>query len=226
MMFNKDKIKSLELRSLALDKAGPLSSLIVFPAPFLPGPLEGGVDAVQPMPPNIEQQVYADLKADVVTPRSFIGLVNIALIFKLGPEMADLAAEALRRAKYQLREVGMHVPALPLLHGLAVVAAVTRSDELAAEVRILVRVVRRRPGVIMDLSDILRVVMMAAAAHADMDKWCTFLGEWLTELAYEDLTRSEAKTLSTRIRALCQIERSLWGTCARADAACASLLAA
>ncbi|UPT96388.1 hypothetical protein J4G48_0046530 [Bradyrhizobium barranii subsp. apii] len=226
MIVNKSKIRSPELRSLALDESGPLQSLIVFPAPYLPGPLEGGVEAVQPMPPDIERQVYADLKSDVVTPQSFIGLVNTALIFKLGPQMADLAAEALRRAKYQLRDVGADVPALSLLYGLAIVAAVTRSGGLAAEVRVLVRVARRRPGVVMDLSGTLRVVMMAAAAHADIDEWCTFVGDWLTELAYEDMTRPDARALSSRIRALCQIERRLWGTCARADAACASLLAA
>jgi hypothetical protein len=96
MIVNKGKIRSSELQSLAFDEAGPLQSLIVFPAPYLPGPLEGGVEAVQPMPANIEQQVYADLKADVVTSQSFIGLVNTALIFKLGSQMADLAAEALR----------------------------------------------------------------------------------------------------------------------------------
>jgi hypothetical protein len=226
MIVNRDKIRSSELQSLALEKAGPLQSLIVFPAPYLPGPLEGGVEAVQPMPPDVEQQVYTDLKADVVTPKSFLGLVNTALIFKLGPQMADLAAEALRRAKYQLRGVGVDVPALSLLYGLAIVAAVTRSDGLAAEVRVLVRVVRRRPGVVMELSDALRIVMMAAAAHVDIDRWCIFVGDWLTELAYEDMTRSEARALSSRIRALCQIERRLWGTCARADAACASLSAA
>jgi hypothetical protein len=226
MVLNRDKIRSSELQSLALDKAGPLQSLIVFPAPYLPGPLEGGVDATQPMPADIEQQVDTGLKADVVTPQSFLGLVNTALIFKLGPQMADLAAEALRRAKYQLRGVGDDVPALGLLHGLAIVAAVTRSDGLAAEVRVLVRVVRRRPGAVMELSDAFRIVMMAAAAHEDIEKWCIFVGDWLTELAYEDLTRSEARALSSRIRALCQIERRLWGTCARADAACASLSAA
>jgi hypothetical protein len=86
----------------------------------------------------------------------------------------------------------------------------------------LVRVVRRRPGSAIDLSDTLRIVTMAAAAHADIDGWCTFVGDWLAELAYEDITRLEARILSSRIRTLCQIERGLWSTCARADAACAS----
>jgi hypothetical protein len=199
---------------------------MVFPAPYLPGPLEGGVEAVNPMPSEIEQQVYEDLKAEVVTPQSFTGLVNTALIFKLGPQMADLAAEAVRRAKYQLRDIGANAPAFSLLYGLAIVAAVTRSEGLAAEVRVLVRGVRRRPGGAIDLSDTLRIVLAAAAAYSDIDKWCTFLGEWITELSYEDMDRSGAKALWSRIRDLCQIERRLWGTCARADAACASLSAA
>lgn len=226
MIVHEGKIKSPELRSFALDKDGPLQTLMVFPAPYLPGPLEGGVEAVNPMPSGIEQQVYEDLKAEIVTPRSFTGLVNTALIFKLGPQMADLAAEALRRAKYQLRDMGADAPAFSLLYGLAIVAAVTRSEGLAAEVRVLARVVRRRPGVAFDLSDTLRIALVAAAANSDIDKWCIFLGEWLTELSYEDMDRLGANALWSRIRGLCQIERRLWGTCARADAACASLSAA
>ena len=224
-ILHEGKIKSLELRSLALDKDGPLQTLMVFPAPYLPGPLEGGVESVNPMPSGIEQQVYEDLKAEMVSPRSFTGLVNTALIFKLGPQMADLAAEALRRAKYQLRDMDADAPAFALLYGLAIVAAVTRSEGLAAEVRVLARVVRRRPGVAIDQSDTLRIALVAAAAYADIDKWCIFLGEWLTELSYADMDRSDAKALWSHVRGLCQIEQRLWGTCARADAACASLSA-
>jgi hypothetical protein len=223
VVANEAKINSPELRSLAVQKGSPLQSLIVFPGPFLPGPMEGGVEAVLPMPPEIERQVYEDLKAEAVNPLSFTGLVNSALIFKLGVQMADLAAEALRRAKYQLRDVGTNTPALALLHGLAVVAAVTRSEGLAAEIRVLVRVARRRPDSTIGLSDTLRIVLVAAGAYSDIDKWCTFLGEWLTELSYEDMDRSNAKALWSHLRGLYQIERRLWGTCARADAACESV---
>jgi hypothetical protein len=225
-IHNASKIKSPELRALAVDKDGPLQSLIVFPFPFFPGPLEGGVEAVNPMPPEIEKELSQTLKTEVVTPKSFTALVNSALIFKVGPEMANLAAEALRRAKYQLRNIGAQSQAFALLHGLATVAAVTRSEALASEVRILVRVVRQRPGANIELTDALRIAMMAAAAHSDIDKWCIFLGEWITELAYEDMGRSDAIQLWNRIRKLVQIERRLWGTCARADAACASISAA
>lgn len=226
VIANEAKIKSPELRALAFDKGGPLQSLIVFPAPFLPGPLEGAVEAILPMPAKIEKEVYEDLNAEVVTPRSFARLVNCALIFKLGPQMADLAAEALRRAKYQLRDMGANMPAFSLLHGLAIVAAVTRSKALAAEVRALVRVARRRTGSTIELGDTLRIALMAAGACSDIDEWCTFLGEWLTELSYEDMDRPNVKTLWSHIRGLCEIERRLWGTCARAEAACAGLAAA
>lgn len=225
-MLNEAKIKSAELRTLTLEEEGPLQSLMIFPAPFLPGPLEGGVEAVRPMPPEIEQTVSKNLQAEVVTPQSFASLVNTALIFKLGPQMADLAAKALRRAKYQLRDMNAQSQAFGLLHGLAVVAAVTRSESLAAEVRILVRVVRKRPDTNIALVESVRIALMAAAAYSEIDQWCVFLGEWLTELAYEDMERSEAIILSRDIQELCQIERRLWSTCAGADAACASLAAA
>jgi hypothetical protein len=225
-ILNEGKINSAELRSMALDKDGPLQALIVFPAPFLPGPLEGGVEATNPMTPEMEKTVYEDLKKEVVTPQSFTGLVNTSLIFRLGPQMADLAAEALRRTKYQLRDFGANASAPSLLYGLAIVSAVTRSEALADEVRVLVRVVRRRPNPPIDVGDTVRIALVAAAACSDIDKWCSFLGEWLTELSYEDMDRSGAMALWRHIRGLCQIERRLWGTCARADAACASLSAA
>ncbi|MHC2664597.1 hypothetical protein ACMA5K_33845 [Bradyrhizobium diazoefficiens] len=88
-----------------------------------------------------------------MTPQSFLGLVNTVLIFKIGPQMADLAAEALRRAKYQLREVGVGALASALLYGLAIVAAKTRSEALSSEVRVLVRGVRRRSGIAMSAGE-------------------------------------------------------------------------
>jgi hypothetical protein len=222
---NEQKIKSPELRKLALEKGGPLQSLIIFPYPFLPGPLEGGVKSDTAMPAHIERELFESLKAELVAAKSFTMLLNAALIFKIGPELAELAANALRRAKYQLRGIGAQSQAFALLHGLAIVAAVTRSETLASEVRILVRVVRRRPGVNIGLDDALCITMTAAAAHADIDKWCIFLGDWLTELSYEEMEPPKATMLWSHIRGLCQMEPRLWATCARADAACAGVSA-
>jgi hypothetical protein len=150
--------------------------------------------------------------------QAFISLVNSPLIFKLGPQLAQLAAQALR-PKYQLRKMKAENDAFPLLSGLATVAAVTRSTELADEVRILTRVLRRRPGVDIAPGDAMRIAMIAAASHIDKANWCKFVGEWLTELAYEDMSHDKAVNLYQHVRVLCQLEPNLWETCGRAEAA-------
>jgi hypothetical protein len=109
--------------------------------------------------------------------------------------------------------------AFSLLSGLATVAAVTRSTELADEVRILARVLRRRPGVDIAPEDALRIAMIAAASHRDKASWCKFVGEWLTELAYEDMSREKAANLYQLVGVLCLLEPNLLETCARAEAA-------
>ena len=107
------------------------------------------------MPSDIETNLKQALESEEPTGDDFISLVNSPLIFKVGPQLAQLAAQALRRAKYQLRNMKNQSDAFSLLSGLAMVAAVTRSAELADEVRILVRVFRRKPGtdICLDLPD-------------------------------------------------------------------------
>jgi hypothetical protein len=71
----------------------------------------------------------------------------------------------------------------------------------------------------------MRIAMVAAAGYRDKDKWCRHVGDCLTELAFQDMTREKAMVLREHIEVLCQLEPSLWETCARADAASAALAA-
>jgi hypothetical protein len=223
---NMAKIQMAELKALLSEQnSGGIQSQLKFPFAFLPGPLEGGMESTTEIPADIESEVRRGLESEDLTPKSFAGLVNSALIFRIGPQLAQLAAQALRRAKHQLRQVRADTEAFSLLVGLATVAAVTRSSELAEEVRILVRVVRRRPGIDIAPEDAVRIAMIAAAAYSDNSKWCEFVGDWLTELAFEDMTREKAVILWKHIHVLCQLEPSLWETCARAEAACTAFAA-
>jgi len=149
--------------------------------------------------------------------------VNSALIFRIDQNLAELAAQALRRVKYQLREDGNEDHICSLLSGLATVAAVTRSPDLASEVRILTRVVRRRGQAKIAADDAMRIGLIAAASNSALGDWCKFLGDWLTEHAFEDLEKETGAKLHSHILRLCHIEHKLWQTCARADAACAAL---
>jgi len=221
---NAAKVTNPELLGLLEDGENSVRSKINFPFSYLPGPLEGDVESIIEMPSEIETGLRASLDESELTPKSFASLVNSALIFRVGSSLAQLAAEGLRRVKYQLRRFKSQEESFSLLHGLATVASVTRSADLADEVRTFMRVVRRRAAVDISQENAVRIALIAAAAHADAAKWCKFVGDCMTEFAFEDMTLDEALALQHNIRILRELEPRLWVTTARADAAVSALV--
>jgi hypothetical protein len=203
-----------------------IKSQLVFPDAWLPGPLEGGVEAVRDLPEELEAQIRASLEAEELTPVSFYGLVNASLLLRVDSRLSGLAAQGLRRVGYQLRQVGVSESPFPLLHGLAKVAAVTRSAELAGEVRILVRAVRRGGSKRLSPEAYARIALVAVAAHSEKGEWINSFGDWLGELAFSEMTVQEAVNLQSDVHMLLHIEPDLWGTCGRAEAALAAFIAA
>jgi hypothetical protein len=206
------------------DSETSIPSQIDFPYSFLPGPLEGGVESVVAMPEEVETSLREGLQGEELTPKSFVKLVNSALIYRIDAAFAELAADGLRRVKHQLRHIKSQGEAFNLLSGLATVAAVTRSHALAEEVRVLMRVVRRKPGMQITQENAMRISMIAAAAHADMADWCKYVGECITELSFEEMGRRDALVLRHQLVLLRQLEPQLWLTTARADAALSAFL--
>lgn len=82
-----------------------------------------------------------------------------------------------------------------LISGLAVVAAVSPSADLADTLRILTRILRRQKRFNPSATDEIRVAVIAAASRSDIDEWSSFCGEWLTEVAFEICDKAEALTL-------------------------------
>jgi hypothetical protein len=223
--INTDKISDSQIRAQVIEpNGGDIQRQLIFPYPYLPGPLEGGTPSVLEMPVEIEASVRADLEIRDLTARSFVALVNSSFLYRIGPQLVDLAAEALRKAQYQLRQKRDTDASFALLMGLACVAAVARNGGLATEVRILARVMRRSLGVQIETDNAMRIAFVAAAAFSDAPNWSKFVGEWLTELAFEDMDRDQAESLRTRIKVFCQLEPLLWETCGRAEAALAAFL--
>jgi hypothetical protein len=70
----------------------------------------------------------------------------------------------------------------------------------------------------------MRIALIAGAAFRDSANWSRFVGEWLTELAYEDMSRNRALTMQTQIQILCQLEPLLWETCGRAETALSAFI--
>ncbi|WP_262297076.1 hypothetical protein [Microvirga sesbaniae] len=215
---NEFKITDPMLRERLLGDSG-LQRDVQFPFSYLPGPMEGGTEAVAELPHDLVETLEQQLSSDVLGPNSFAPLLNSTLLYRITPDHAQLAADALRRVKYQIMQIGDERTLFSLLSGLATVGAVTRSQQLADEVRVLARVIRRRSGPKLPRDNELRVALIAAASYLDAGEWACFLGDWLTEMAQEPLTATMATSLYAHIRHLQNIEPILRRSCAKADAA-------
>lgn len=202
--------------------AGSIRSQLRFPHSFLPGPLEGGLDSLMDAPDEMAQVIRESVEVATTDPNAFNALVNSCLVFRTPAELAQQAAEAIKKAKYRVRDNTGTGQNFPMLSGLALAAASTRSVDLAEEVRILTRVALRRTGSELNPLDSFRIAMVAANAFEDMEAWRKFLGEWLTELAFSDLTKEEALQLHESVQVLCDLEPALWATLSRAEAALGS----
>ena len=219
---NEGKIQSPSLRALLVGSHSPLLTSVEWPSSILPGPLQGTITPKAPIPEDYLADVMARLEAEQLEPNSFAGLVNAALIFDLPPSLAGLAATALRRVKYSIENAGDEGTIFGLIGGLAVVASVTRDTDLAETLRVLVRIMRRRGRLHTNPADELRIAMIAAASHEELEDWARFSGEWITELAFEIEDEEAAQRCLWKLRRLVQIEPALACHCAAADAALAS----
>lgn len=196
-----------------------LYSFCKFPYSYYPGPLEGTEDNPKILPVEISKAIETQLRAEEVTVKSFIALVNSALIFRVGADQAELAAKALKLGSYRLTDVENRSQLLAILNGLATVAAITRSHLLADELRILVRIYRRDPQFSLSIEEATRICLVASSSRKDLKEWRNLAGEWLTELAFSDLEDSDGEVLYSYLQCLCQIVPELWINCGRADAA-------
>ncbi|MAO93224.1 MAG: hypothetical protein CMM78_11200 [Rhodospirillaceae bacterium] len=216
-------IGSSELQALLVgSEIGSLHSQIEFPRPYFPGPLEGQETSPNPLPDELMEAVEAQLKANEVGPSSFIALVNSALIFRVDQSQVEMAAEALKIGRHRLANIEDRSQLLAILNGLATVSAVSRGKALADELRLLVRRYRRDTQYALSLDEAFRICLVASASRSDLKDWRESVGDWLTELAFEDFQGKEGEALYSHLQCLCHVVPELWVSCGRADAALAA----
>lgn len=201
-----------------------LISLFRFPLPFLPGPLEGKIaDNQNALPDDITRIIEEQLNKDEVEATSFIALVNSALTFKIPIEHAELAAKALKVGNYTLANLKDKSELVSILSGLATVAAVSRNKGLADEIRILVRRYRRDSQYALSIEEAMMISLVTSAAKEELMEWREFAGEWLTELAFEEMEVNEVGIFHSHLLALLHSVPEMWVSCAKADAALQAL---
>jgi hypothetical protein len=110
------------------------------------------------------------------------------------------------------------------LIGLATLAAINRSTELANDVRILIRRLIHAGSKEIEPDEVLRISIISAAAHEDLEGWCVYLGSCVSEIAFSQLERAEAERIYSHLSCLLTIVPQLWATASNAERALKSTL--
>ena len=219
-----DSIKGSNLHTLIFGAdIKSIKSLIDFPNCYYPGPLEGSECNQNDLPEDISELIDKQLVKDDIDVSSFIALVNSAMIFRLESNKVDLAVNALKASNYRLSNIENKAQLLGILNGLATVAATSRNDVLASELRILLRIYWRDERYKLSIDEALRVCLIASASHRELSDWRECVGEWLTEFAFNELDATEAEIFHSTLMCLCHAVPELWVTCSKVDAALKSM---
>ncbi|MFG1312594.1 hypothetical protein [Xanthobacter autotrophicus] len=220
----KDNEGSEKLRALLKgDGEEGLRARVKFPMSYLPGPLEGKTVPAMELPAELVDDLRGDKDSETLNSQSLAGLVNSALVFRITEEHSRLAGEALKKVRHQVAMGNSDGESFAVLIGLATVAAVTRAPELSKDVRILARVLRRRPGTHFDVDALVRVGLIASAANPELKAWCESVGAWFVEIAQQEMTAEDASGLRQHLRKFCTVVPDLWPYVGKADAALAAV---
>lgn len=186
------------------------------------GPLDGADSSAIELPIEFSNAIENQLKEesrDGPKPITFTALVNSARIYGLKPEHAELAAKILREGKYRLSKIEDRAHLITVLNGLANVAAVTRCKELADELRIIDRKYRRDQQFLLSVDESMLLCLASSSSRSELIDWCDFVGQWITELAFFEITDKDARLLHMNLRLLLHSVPELWLYCSEAEAA-------
>lgn len=221
--MNASKLENTNLKRLLLESgAGTLQDSINFNS-FLPGQLEGNI-IPQKIPLEISKIIEDNLNIKSLSLESINVLINSSQHWLLDEKYLKLTANLLRDTKHQISKTKNHDQIIYLINGLARVAAITRSTDIAKELRVLTR--RYRNYLTSDLhnNELLATGLVAAAAWEDFDEWLNYIGEWITEIAFLPLTNKDASNLYAWLNQLLLLEPTLYCSCGKAIAALESLI--
>ncbi len=184
---------------------GTLLSQFQMAQAFLPGPLEGGSNALQEMPQEVVDSIQSGLSETTITATSFMALANAGLVYRLAPQLVDLAAAAIGRADYRLEIGDPKVSLKAVLLGVASVAAVTRDHALADALFIVLRKYRKFYPAELSIDNTFRVAMVASASRENLLDWTKCVGGCMNDMAFQNITPEEASFLHSHIVCLCHL---------------------
>jgi hypothetical protein len=195
------------------------------PRYFYPGPLEGRLgDVPVPISPELEAIIDETLQSTSLT------FENLIAVLALGP-MFTVEDEKIMRIIAMIRQSGHRVSGQVdsekrerVFVGFSRLACASRTPQLAEELRLMMRKVRREEANRPNYEHEFFTALTAAAAHSDFMSWAKFIGEWGNELAFEIEDKEEATQLHASMEIACEIDPRLRHSLGRGLAAIDALL--
>ena len=218
-----ENISNEDLRDVFLE-GGQKSVLKQFESDFTclaeyPGPLSATAGSSDRMSDELRAKVDQIVGDSAVDRSSLIQFATAATMFDVSEEQAVQVAENLKANRHRVSGIEDESQMFHIVMRLAVAAAACRSEALADELRVIVRMDRSDKGLFRDVSKSINICLSSAASRTGVQEWAEYVGDWLTELAFLDMNDGEAATLASSLRCLMEIVPELWRTCARAEAA-------
>lgn len=167
---------------------------------FRPGPLEGAMPASPTSLGKLIAVLDEPLAAGRYTTATLTALINLSNLFQLPEDRFETVVGLIRAAQYRMPTDVDPAGAANVLLGLAEAASANRNTGLAQEVRVMAR--RRRledNDRAATIETEFNIAMTAAAAHADVPAWATFIGDWMTEIAFAITDKAYAADLALRL---------------------------
>ena len=188
----------------------------------VPSLIETGEHAVGAMPAGIRAEVEGWFGQEELEARGLLSLVVYGKIYRVEKRTVDRAVKALVCANGQIAGIGDAEEMAVLVGGLAHVAAMCRSEDLAREVGKLVDVYGGEGEVRLGPVEAVEALVIAGASCGGLTEWTREVGEGLVRIAFGELTREEAAEVQMLMRGLGELRPELWMYCGRADAALAA----
>ncbi len=186
---------------------------------YYAGPLEGVAETPMKLPIELSQIIEEQLDTVDGADSNYTALVHLGAVYQVEPKHVDMTIRSIRLARHRLLTVATKEHLIAILNGIASVAAVSRSTELANEVRVIVRRYLHESQPLFTAVDAMRVCIIASAANTDFTSWQNGVGDWLSEISLGELTVNESRILLSYLDALNHAIPQLWIATAKTDAA-------
>lgn len=191
-----DALQGSKLGSCLLDKGeNTLSSKLLFPMAYVPGPLEGESGVRGTQPDDLRTAIIGQLGERPVTHANFTGLINASLAFAVSAEQVKAAKDALNAARVGLTDVTDERRLWSVLDGLAEIAARSADEALASEVmRLCAHFASGTQGAL-GYANALSIGLTASAAFENEKARFQKLGHLAEVFTFSELSRRDAEEI-------------------------------